>query len=92
MLHFNRWCTASEVDNFESLCDLILLEQFKTAVPQQIATYIGEKEVKTVAEAAALADDYTLMHKVTFGEPRLMLLTLGSGEIFLCLICSLLLV
>ena len=70
VLHFNRWCTASEVDNFESLCDLILLEQFKTAVPQQIATYVGEKEVKTVAEAAALADDYTLTHKGTFGEPR----------------------
>ncbi|KAK0150744.1 hypothetical protein N1851_008151 [Merluccius polli] len=70
VLHFNRWCTASEVENFESLCDLILLEQFKTAVPQQIATYVGEKEVKTVAEAAALADDYTLTHKGTFGEPR----------------------
>jgi hypothetical protein len=29
---FNRWCTASEVNTFEGLSNLIVLEQFKNCV------------------------------------------------------------
>lgn len=41
-LHFNRWCRAVKVDTFQSLCDLKVLEQFKQAVPDNIAIYINE--------------------------------------------------
>lgn len=61
--HFSHWCMASDVDNFESLCNLVLLEQFKNSLPSQVATYINERKVTTVAEAAALADEYVLIHK-----------------------------
>lgn len=50
------------VDSFESLRELIILEQFKNSVPECIATYIGERGVKSVGEAAALADDDFLIH------------------------------
>ena len=59
-LYFSGWCSASDVDNFEDFCDLVVLEQFKNAALQHTATHISEKKVTTAAEAAALADDDTL--------------------------------
>lgn len=64
--HFNRWCTALEVKTFDGLCNLMVLEQFKNSLPNNVATYINERKVKTAAEAAALADEYILIHKVDF--------------------------
>lgn len=60
--HFDRWCAASDVQNFDEMRDLMILEQFKNSVPEAIAIYISENKVKTAAEAAALADDYMLTH------------------------------
>lgn len=59
---FNRWRTAEEIDSFNDLCDLVILEQFKNILPKQIATYLNEQKVKTAAEAAVLADGYVLTH------------------------------
>lgn len=67
-LHFNRWCRAVNVDTFQSLCDLIVLEQFKQAVPDNIATYINERNVITPGEAAVIADEYALTHRRIFGD------------------------
>lgn len=60
---------------FEDLCDLVVLEQFKKAVPNRIATYIAEQQVKTVGEAAALADLYILT-TARIGELCMLLLAL----------------
>ncbi len=60
---FNRWCTASKVDTFEDLCNLVVLEQLKNSVPERVATFINEHNVKTPREAAVLADEYVLTHK-----------------------------
>lgn len=45
------------------LSDLVVLEQFKSSIPEIIAVYISEQEAKKEAAAAALADDYVLMHR-----------------------------
>ncbi|KAK0135738.1 hypothetical protein N1851_028415 [Merluccius polli] len=58
LTHFNRWCSASSVESYDDLCDLIVLEQFKASLPAQLATYITEKKVTTAA--AVLADEYVL--------------------------------
>lgn len=58
VIHFNRWCSASEVKDFDDLCNLMVLEQFKNSVPERISMYISEQRVRTAGEAAALADDY----------------------------------
>ncbi|XP_055788765.1 uncharacterized protein LOC129861392 [Salvelinus fontinalis] len=70
-VQFNRWCSASAVVTFQGLCDLIMLEQFKDTIPDRIATYINERKVKNVVEAAVLADEYMLTHKRVFAEPRI---------------------
>ncbi len=61
--HFNRWCASLGVNMYGGLCELIVLEQFKTSVPGHIATYINEHKVKTAAKRASLADEYVLMHR-----------------------------
>ncbi len=53
---------AAEVDCYDNLRNLMILEQFKNSVPERIATYISEHKFKSAAEAAALADDYVLTH------------------------------
>lgn len=60
---FHRWCTAEGISNFDDLCDLVILEQFKNILPERIATYVGEHQVRTAAQAAVLADNFVLMHK-----------------------------
>ena len=37
-----------------------MLEQFKNSIPDSIAQYTNDLKVKSVAEAASLADDYVL--------------------------------
>ena len=48
-----RWCRSKGVDDFDKLCDLMLLEDFKNCVPDRIASYINEQKV---SKAAVLAD------------------------------------
>ncbi|XP_014896674.1 uncharacterized protein LOC106952820 [Poecilia latipinna] len=60
---FYRWLSAEGVDDFESLRDLMVLEQFKNIIPDRVAICINEQKVKTAAKAAVLADEYVLTHK-----------------------------
>ena len=64
---FDRWCTAKEVaQDFEKLRQLILLEEFKGCLPPQVKTYLDERKVENLSQAAVLVDDYSLTHKSTF--------------------------
>ena len=63
VINFNRWRMASGGNTSEGLCELMLLEQFKYAIPNRISTFITDQQIKTVAEAAALADQYVLTHR-----------------------------
>ena len=36
--NLSRWCMASDVDDFDSLCNLVILEQFKNSLPSRVAT------------------------------------------------------
>lgn len=60
---FDRWCQSTNVHNFEDLTHLILLEEFKNCLPDRICSYINKQKVKTVADAAILAEEYVLTHR-----------------------------
>ena len=63
----DRWCTAKEVGrDFDKLCQLILLEEFKGSLPPQVKTYLDERKVENLHQAAIMVDDYSLTHKSTF--------------------------
>lgn len=62
-LQCQRWCSASEAQDYEELFNLLLLEQFTNTLPVQLATYIMEHELSNVSDAAVLADDYEFTHR-----------------------------
>lgn len=60
---FDRWLSSQEVTTFQSLRDLIILEDFKNGLPQTVATHVSEHQNLTPARAALFADEYVLIHK-----------------------------
>ncbi len=60
---FDRWCHSKNVkQDFGKLRQIILIEEFKRRVPVNVKTYLDEKEVETLKEAADFADAYDLTH------------------------------
>uniref|UniRef100_A0A9J8CPB7 Gypsy retrotransposon integrase-like protein 1 n=1 Tax=Cyprinus carpio carpio TaxID=630221 RepID=A0A9J8CPB7_CYPCA len=80
---FHRWCTAEGISNFDDLCDLVILEQFKNILPERIATYVGEHQVRTAAQAAVLADNFVadpVLQVVVPEKYRNLVLKTAHGE------------
>lgn len=59
----------SKVNNFEQLCELILLEAFKHSLPNKCVVHLNEQKVHSIAEAAMLNDKFDLMHKTALSLP-----------------------
>ena len=65
-LLFDRWCCSKIIDqNYDKLRQLMLVEEFKRCIQSDVKTFLDEKQVETLEEAARLADDYYLTHKVS---------------------------
>lgn len=60
---FDRWCVSSKADDFISLRELLLLEDFKQCLSERIVLYLNEQKVSTLSEASVLADEFVLTHK-----------------------------
>lgn len=60
---FTRWLRATQTESFENLVELILLEKFITSVSREVGVHIVEKQVKTLEEAAQVADNFDLAHR-----------------------------
>ena len=71
---FDRWCCSKKIDqNYDKLRQLMLVEEFKRCIQSDVKTFLDEKQVETLEEAARLADDYYLTHKVSFiAKPKLL--------------------
>uniref|UniRef100_A0A1A8I1B8 Gypsy retrotransposon integrase-like protein 1 n=1 Tax=Nothobranchius kuhntae TaxID=321403 RepID=A0A1A8I1B8_NOTKU len=61
---FEKWCTASHVSSFAELKELILIEEFKRHLPERLVLYLNEQKVNSFSEAALLADEFSLTHRV----------------------------
>ena len=55
-------------NDFKKLRELMLLEEFKNCVPNEIKTYLEEQKLITLHQAAVRSDDYSLTHKLAFGR------------------------
>ncbi|PFX28404.1 hypothetical protein AWC38_SpisGene6906 [Stylophora pistillata] len=71
---FDRWCHSQKVDkSHDKLRQLILVEEFKKCIHSDVRRLTNEQRVKTLEDAARLADEFSLSHKVNFMEkPRLL--------------------
>ena len=71
---FDRWCCSKKIhQNYDKLRQLMLVEEFKRCIHSDVKTFLDEKQVETLEEAARLADDYYLTHTVSFiAKPNLL--------------------
>lgn len=65
---FDKWCASSQAEDFSTLRELMLLEDFKKCVPERTVLYLNEQKVTTLASAAVLADEFALTHKGVFSS------------------------
>ncbi|CAI5663468.1 uncharacterized protein LOC102079919 [Oreochromis niloticus] len=78
---FERWLQASKVKDLEGLKELILLEEFKKCLPDQVVIYLNEQKVTSLAKAAVMADEFTLTHKTIFSAAVAQNIRVGgTGE------------
>ncbi|KAK3101863.1 hypothetical protein FSP39_006857 [Pinctada imbricata] len=64
---FDQWFRSKKIPNsFDNLRQIILIEEFKECVHQDLRTHLEDKNVKTLEEAAVLSDTYALTHKKNF--------------------------
>ncbi|KAJ8045993.1 hypothetical protein HOLleu_09134 [Holothuria leucospilota] len=61
-----RWCASKKVSTFDTLRQLMLVEEFKRCVNDDIKTHLEENKADNLKEVANLADQYALTHK--FGK------------------------
>ncbi|XP_072906751.1 uncharacterized protein [Hemitrygon akajei] len=67
----DRWCTAEIVEeDYWHLRELILIEEFKGCVSEDIRMYLNEKPNKSISEFARFADEYALTHKTKFSSNK----------------------
>lgn len=64
---FDKWCASSKVgSDYESLRQLVLLEDFKNTLPERIVVFLNEQKATSLSAAAVLADEFSLTHKPVF--------------------------
>ncbi len=67
---FDKWCTSNKMSDFQALRELILLEEFKSCIPDRIVVYLNEQKVTSLSQASVCADEFTLTHKNVFTPAR----------------------
>ncbi|KAL1275958.1 hypothetical protein QQF64_035581 [Cirrhinus molitorella] len=67
---FEKWCLSTKIATLEDLQELILLEDFKNCLPENIVVYLNEQKVSKLSDAAILADEFVLTHKTVFSPVR----------------------
>ncbi|KAJ8035263.1 hypothetical protein HOLleu_22429 [Holothuria leucospilota] len=59
--HFDRRCASKKVSTFDTLRQLMLVEEFKRCVNDDIKTHLEENKADKLKEVANLADQYALL-------------------------------
>ena len=60
---FDRWCRSMMVDNFEQLRELILIEEFKQCLPEDMKTFIEDKDPDDYKAWIMLSEEYAISRK-----------------------------
>ncbi|KAK3869405.1 hypothetical protein Pcinc_025278, partial [Petrolisthes cinctipes] len=62
---FTRWLRSKGVNSYETLFELILMEDFLSSVTRDVSLYLLDRDFETVEKAAGQADVYVLRHVKT---------------------------
>lgn len=55
---FDKWRQASKATTLETICELVLLEEFKNQLPEEIVLYLNKQKAASLSEAAVMADEF----------------------------------
>lgn len=77
---FEQWLRSKNVTDFEHLTELILLEEFRESIFEDVSAYILEKDVNKLEDAAVLADSFALSHKFSSKRPSIFKSVNVKGE------------
>ncbi|XP_071795587.1 uncharacterized protein [Asterias amurensis] len=65
-----RWIDLAEAEKtFEGVCDLLLREQFTAGCSRELALFLKERQPKTIATMATIAEQYLEARGGMFGNP-----------------------
>ena len=68
---YDRWLQAMNVNgDFTKLREVMLMEEFKECVPNEVKTYLSDRNVKKIEEASVMSDDFVLSHKFVFDQSK----------------------
>ena len=61
---FDYWIESAEIDKtYASLRDFLVADQFLTALPNEIRTFLKENDIRTARDMAESADNYASAHR-----------------------------
>lgn len=66
---FHYWLKSKDISDFDSLKELMLMENFLWKIEPHVANHLKDKEVGKLSEAASLPDDYVLNLKFRSKKP-----------------------
>lgn len=67
---FDKWCLSNKITTLEQLQELILLEDFKDCMSENLVVHLNEQKVACLSNAAILADEFVLTHRTVFLAAR----------------------
>ena len=77
----DRWLMSLKVqEDYDKLRELLLMEDFKQTVAQDIKTYLEEHKYGTLLDAAIAADEYALTHKLYKTSQGVFRFGQGQGQ------------
>lgn len=65
---FDHWCTSVKVTTKEQLRELIILEEFKSCVPNAVAMHLNEHKGSKMSNAALMAEEFVLTHQLSISH------------------------
>ncbi|CAB3980524.1 Retrovirus-related Pol poly, partial [Paramuricea clavata] len=78
---FDRWCLSEDINKeYKRLRELMLLEEFKRCINNDIRTFINEQKPKDLTAAARLADEYSLTHKFSTNKTQTQSFSRGNNN------------
>ncbi len=63
---FERWCLFSGITTLDQLQELVLLEDFKSCILENVVVPLNEQRVANLSNAAVVADEFVLTHRTVF--------------------------
>ena len=78
---FDRWCLSEDINKeYKRLRKLMLLEEFKRCINNDIRTFINKQKPKDLTTTACLADEYSLIHKVSTNKTHTQSFPRGNNS------------